>query len=437
MSCPTLFNVSLKEIKPTLPVELEDVFGGILHNKIVITCGFGGHIKEGAARRFYTDTYAIEIKDVLSQEVTAANEGKTKSLSKISYQKLPDFPARGRQKGASFVYHDRLYCWGGFNYTPAVILDEKTIGSKKKDPKAFKDGYVLEYSEKKWVWKRLPDLPYYLAAFSLTVIGNYVYLFGGCDYYDSSFNTWNDRNGDHERFGAQLYRMDLLNLEKSLDKIEFQTVGGEILNWEKLSECQNSIDGLGTPRMNHVGINVNDKLYILGGMSGRPFGGKAYSAVDNWVYDPAKNLWQKIQDSPSSNTNWQSGVSFMNRYVLLVGGASTTNHGQHCSAREVIDSNQTVRSGYGEIRHNKFPDYLGIMCGDIIIYDVETNSFGKMNDNIPLPTNLNNPLVLLVDDILIILGGEVEISGQTRNQIRTKLHCYSSDVFWIGQIKNV
>lgn len=402
----TLFAIKFKKLKP-LPVAVEDVFGGIVKDKVIFSCGFGGNINKGSSREFYDQTYQVKLDDILKNE--------------INYQKLENFPGRSRQKGGSLVIDDKLYCWGGYNYQPCQNLTTKVLASKKTNPKAFMDGYV--YNTTTGEWAKLVDLPCYLSSFSITHVGDYFYLFGGCDFYDSSFNTWHDRNGENEGFGSRLYR---LRVDQSL----FEKGG----KWERLSSCP------GTPRMNHIGTEINGFLYIIGGCTGRPHGGKCYSTVDNWKYCLKTDKWIRIRDTPTSNTNWQSSIVFENRYIFLVGGALTTNAGRFCNERLVIDVNKNESGAYGVQRHNKLNDYEGIMSGEILVYDVNENKFSKVdaeNGGVPLPVNLNNPLVMLSNDKLLVLGGEVEISGAMRKKIGTKLHCYSSDIFMIGKIKKI
>tara|TARA_R100001163_G_scaffold65827_1_gene65323 strand:- start:355 stop:1632 length:1278 start_codon:yes stop_codon:yes gene_type:complete len=405
-----LFKINLQQL-PKMPIAMEDMFGGLINNQIIYSCGFGGNIKKGAFRTFTKQTISIPLKSIL--------EPQTKKET-INHTTSPDFPGNPRQKGTSITINNELLCWGGYSYTPMKTLTPKVLASKKKDPKSFIDGYA--YSPETQSWRKLPDLPAHISSFSLTQIANDIYLFGGCDYHDSSYNTWHDRNGENEFFGSRLYKISISDI--------FPTTNPNA-TWTRLPDCP------GTPRMNHISEAVNNKIYVIGGAAGRPFGGKFYSTVDNWSFDTTTNKWTRLIDTPTSNTNWQNSVVYKEKYIILVGGSITTNKGSSVNNRLVINRNKEESQPYGDQRRNKVKNFKNIMSGEILVYDTSTNKFHRIdgvNNPIPLPVNVNNPLVFLNDDNLIIVGGEIEISESMRRKLPTKLHCYSSDLIFAGKI---
>jgi len=431
MGLNTLSNVKFKYNTP-LPRAIQDFFGGIIHGHIIISCGCAGTaLPKGRGLRSLSNlTYAVNVEQLLEQFNNPDLEETT-----VPCKGIAKFPGLGRQKGSCAVYDDILFCWGGLQYRPTKVLNKEVLKKKKKNTKSFMDGYALMRIDQKWIWKKLPDLPYFMCGASLTVIDDHFYLFGGADYYDSIYNTCNDRNGETDRIGARLYRISALKLKKHL-------LGEDELvpSWEELPQCKNEAEGIGSPRMNHIGVGVNGKLYVLGGVSGRPFGGRFFSIIDNWCYDPKTNQWTRILDCPSTNTNWQSTTIYKNRYILLVGGAHTWNIRKENKPRTYLDRDEKEHPGFGELRTNKIPGHKGLMSGDMIAYDTETNAFVKfdgINGSIPLPMDINNPLVLsLTDDIIVAIGGEIEIDRKKCSKLATILNTYLSNSFMIGRFQN-
>jgi len=409
------------EEKNSLPLAMQDFFSGIIENHIIISCGCTGeNIKKLIrGRHFSKKTFAVDVK-------------KLKETGNITYQTLPDFIGEPRQKGVSIVYKNILMCWGGLNYTPTRVFTPDVLKAKKKNTKSFNDGYAMMRIDGKWLWKKLPDLPYYMCGGSLTVAGEYIYLFGGADYYDSSYNTWNNHENQADRFGARLFRISgekIIKFLTSKEKISLQ--------WDLLEGCP------GTPRMNHIIINANEKLYVIGGASGRLHGNQFHSTVDNWVYDIKTNSWNEIKSSPTSNTNWQSCFLYKNRYIFLIGGAHTCNTKSVSVPRKVINNDQKIKNGYGKLKSIKSDSTKGIMSCDIIAYDTIQNIFidvegSDKNRLFPLPYDVNNPMnFYLGDDLFIVFGGEIEINKKFKRKMRTSMSTHLTDRVILGKIQKI
>jgi N-acetylneuraminic acid mutarotase len=418
----TLFTIDFKSL-PLLPIGIEDFCGGIIDNDLIITCGFGGNFrrqnkppywKSYDQRFFYNDTYRLDLNNM--------NNG---------FEKIINYPGLPRQKPGGIVIDNQLYTWGGLSYEPCKKLTKKNITAKKKNTTSHKDGYKLYKNNKGiYTWEKLPDLPENITGFSIANYGKKIYIFGGCDYYDSSFNTWTDRSNKVEYFGSRLFMIDTENISKG---------------WIFIGIAQES-NIIATPRMNHIGIQLNGNIYVLGGGTGRIHGQCFYSTVDNWKYNIDENKWNRIIDCPSSQTNWRHAVIYKNRYIILVGGVLVNGAATNESKiRTVINANKNITEPYGIIRQNKNKIYLDEyhkihdipengninvpiivkgstinkyldlnpkMCGDIIVFDTQDEKFYKIdginNDKIPLPINNNIPFVEIFNDNLIVLGGELD-----------------------------
>ncbi len=419
----TIFNIKFKSL-PLLPIGLEDFGGGIIDNDLIITCGFGGNFRRQTKppywksydqRFFYNKTYKLELNN-----------------TEQGFKEIINFPGNARQKIGCIVVNNKLYAWGGLSYKPCKKITKQNINSKKTDTTCYRDGYKLSKNNGSYSWSKLPDLPENITGFSITNYNNKIYIFGGCDYYDSSFNTWTDRNAKIEFFGSRLFMIDTQNIEQG---------------WQYIGYAQDENNIKCTPRMNHIGTHVNGNIYILGGGTGRMHGKCFYSTVDNWIYNIEKNSWRRLIDCPSSQTNWRNAIVYKNRYIILVGGvlhngASTPESKRN---RQVIDINKNIISSYGIIRqkHNeiyldeyhktyqipnngktKIPiivkgkiitkelDLNSQMCGDIIVFDTIDEKFFRIDsyddDKIPLPINNNIPFVEIFGNKLIILGGELD-----------------------------
>lgn len=425
MTSPS-FKVDFRECSP-VPLLLQDVFGGVINDHIIISCGCASRAGHGKERHFSYATWAINRKSLLAQWDNRA----VKTITN-DYIRLPEFPGSGRQKGSSLTIDDEiLLCWGGFSYYPCKKFTPNIMSLPKKYPVGYRDGYALFQVNNVWTWKKLPDLPEFCnSGATLNRIGQWIYLFGGCEYHASSFHTFHDHNGENINLGARLYRMDAATLKNYILNPDSSSTTVPV--WERLVDCP------GTPRMNHVGQDVRGKLHIQGGISGRPFGGEFYSTVDNWCYDPIENTWTQTATCPSSNTNWQSAIKLDDQYIILVGGAHTFNRGGTNEPRRIVDKERNVTAGYGVTRYHKNGETKGLMSADILVYDAVNNTYSHMNNlagGLPLPRELNNPLVVqLRPNTIAVICGEIEMTIQERGRIGGGIRTHLSDIFLIGEI---
>lgn len=346
VALPKILAITWKK-GPDLPQGFQDSSGGILDNMLITVGGFCSGQTKGVVnklgkypRGFLRKVWALDLK--------ATNRG---------WRRLPDFPATGRQCLSCIPVKNRLYCWGGFNYTA---------------PFCYRDGYELSHVQGTWVWKRLPDLPWRVSGAGICSIGPRIYLMGGADYNRQDFFTNSNRSGDISRLGARLLVFNTDNKEAG---------------WKKLPSCP------GTPRWVSGVAAVKGKIYVIGGATGNDNSSGNYcTVVDNWEYNPDKRTWIRLPDTPIASGNFPSGrIVFQNRYILLVGGFQYKN---------VMEPSGILTPPFGRVfRHYQHNPY----DSDVFVYDTLENKFGRAD---PLPLNNNMPMTVLRGNLLNLIGGE-------------------------------
>ena len=194
---------------------------------------------------------------------------------------LPPFPGAPRQAGNGASVDGALYLWGGFSYDA---------------PYTCADGFKLTHTGDAWNWEPLPPLPSPTCWSGISVVGKKIYALGGADYDAQAFYCLQDRTGTIKGLGQRLIMFDTENPEAG---------------WTEKSRLPGTARCLtGTPV-------VDGKIYVLGGISMLATGAYA-NVVDNWRYDPASNLWERLRDHPVSASGSSSSTTvFANRYVLL------------------------------------------------------------------------------------------------------------------------
>jgi hypothetical protein len=338
---------------PNLPQGFQDSGGDFVGDYLVTVGGFCSGLDESRKpghypRGFLNKTWALNTSD-----------------SQASWLQLPDFPGIARQELFGLTVNNELYLWGGFNYT---------------EPYCYADGYKLSRKSDKWSWSKLPDLPWPLGSSAVCAIGDKIYISGGSDYDSNAFYTECDRKGQNQRMGSRLLVFDTRKPEKG---------------WTRLADCP------GTPRWVACMAAVKGRIYLIGGATGDHAGMPQYAqspgyktVVDNWIYEPKTDKWQRMSDLPVSSGNFPSGtIVYKNRYILLIGG---------CQYPKVANPDGTVRDSYGT------PSKLngtGTYFNDVFVYDTVKCIFGTAD---PLPINNNLPLAVISGDELFLMGGECD-----------------------------
>ena len=325
---------------PDLPQGFQDSNGGVIGNTLVTACGFcagrDNDRKPGKyPRGFLKKVWGLDLAD------------ETKG-----WTELPEFPGAARQGLLAATVDNAIYFWGGFSYL---------------EPYTYKDGYRLGHQADTWTWNPLPDLPWPICGCMCCAIGAKIYVFGGADYNAEAFFTSSDRHGGNPRLGARLIAFDTEHPEAG---------------WRPLTECP------GTPRWVAAMAAVKGKIYVLGGATGSPY----CTVVDNWMYDPARDVWSRLRDLPVASGNFPAGsIAFQDRYILLGGGYQYP---------KVANPDGTTREPYGT--PHRFQD-KGDYFSDIFVYDTETGLFGRA-DSMPLNNNLS--MMLVRGNEVLMIGGE-------------------------------
>ena len=385
----------------------------------VYAFGYGGELQDPKAQNetlgFRNGGFYIDTKD-----------GNKKWLP------LPPSPVKeGRQEVAAAHIGNSIIYVGGFSYFPC----KNTTGTTYSDvlrltllnPKTYKEGFAETAN---FSWDILPSFPYPIQSAGVAAIGEILYVFGGGQYDGFHFCTW--RNCDKfttwteiDRMGARLYALDTRNKNAT---------------WVEKSPCP------GTPRWVHATVAYEEYLYVIGGATGNAKAapgqapGVIATIVDNWRWDSANDIWERMEDLPASSGNFPGGqVLFMNRYIVLLGGHAYDN---------VVDAEGMISQPYGEhlIQHlcddpettnNESIGYCSPTChlvankqalgsdyyNNVFVYDVVKNKFGIIeassdpNDPdlmpsgcgaLPQNNNLGQMSIQKGGDSIVVVGGECD-----------------------------
>jgi N-acetylneuraminic acid mutarotase len=361
---------------PALPQGFQDSDGGIVRDTLITVGGFCGGKKGPPGkeskypRGFFKMVWGLDLKN-----------------PKAGWQSLPDFPGAARQELFGIVVNQQLYVWGGFSYSR---------------PFCYQDGYRLSFKNDKWMWDRMPDLPWPLATAGICAVGPQIYVMGGLDYdaelNDGTMFTNADRTGKIKRLGARLLTFDTKNIQAG---------------WKELKSCP------GTPRWAQAVATVNGKIYVIGGGNGNDNStSSACTVVDNWRYNPQTDQWMRLTDSPIASGNFPSvQIVYKDRYILLIGGYQY---------KKIMNPDGTTREPYGKpFAHYPEKDYYS----DVFVYDTRTETFGTAS---PLPLNNNLPMAVLEGNRLHLIGGET--AGSV---IEGEHFGHHPDLYLIGEIKTL
>ena len=365
-----MFRITWKKM-PSLPRGFQDSDGGIVDTTLVTACGFCSGQKgikgkpNAYPRGFMRNTWGLDLEK-----------------PERGWLVLPDFPGAARQENFAIVVNDELYTWGGFSYS---------------EPYCYKDGYRLSHKAGRWIWDKLPDLPWPACSSGICAIGSNVYIVGGADYDKQRFYTNGDRAGNTNRLGARLLVIDTENLSAG---------------WRELAPCP------GTPRWVHATAAVDGMIYVVGGATGDDnVAGTYCTVVDNWRYDPGTDEWHRLRDLPVASGNFPAGqIVYNDRYILLVGG-----YQYGC----VLNPDGTTRKPYGK----PFAYYRGkSYYSDVFVYDTTADLFGTAT---PLPLNNNLPMTVVLRNQIHLIGGET--GGAV---FGTEHFGHHPDLYLVGVIEN-
>jgi len=376
-----------------LPYGRQDMGVGILYDQLIVTGGFCAGMEFGAcaARGFITETWAMNVSESLQERPKR-------------WTALADFPGEGRMGTACIIARDypvstaivgaetsdrleRLFCWGGYNYTPlAADALPEAFKAIKSGGKSFNDGYSLGPDHAKdiafperWMWRREVDMPYRSGSSGIAYdsVNSRVYLFGGCSF-DGLHNCDADHIGEHKHLGALLHVLDLK-----------RTGAG----WKPLPACP------GTPRgYPAFAFTEANQLYTIGGFTTPSRGGDLFTVIDNWRFDIETSSWHWLPDSPFVSSDGFSRPSplWHGRYMLLLGGAY----------RKKLMCSPPLYSAMeaGEATHlTQSTNDKDVFSAAAFYFDTHNHVFGSL-DTLPISNSI--PMTAVKGDIVFVLGGE-------------------------------
>ena len=229
----------------------QDSDGGWLLNGTTIVTAFG--YGSGSTPGFFNTAWSLN-----------------PSAENASWQALPSAPVSGRQEVSAAAIGNAIFFVGGFNYEPPFTYDDVTKLS-------------VDQATGEWLWSKLPVLPHRVASAGVAALGSRLYVVGGMDYDGQGFYTFSNRSGGIPRLGARVYSIDTA-----------ATAHG----WRDEPQLP------GPPRWCHSVTSVDGRLYVFGGAVTAP-GQHTFTAVDNWVFDPALTAWQRLPDLPVASGNFR------------------------------------------------------------------------------------------------------------------------------------
>ncbi|KRE46328.1 kelch repeat-containing protein [Paenibacillus sp. Soil522] len=367
----------------------------MIDNKLIYLCGLNGGITFSYATNYKVNKYIRGFK----------NDGYYLDLNEKIYtwNRIPEFPGTERQAGRAVCIDNTMYCYGGYVYAP-TRNHGKTNNKKKQSFNTLQDGYALKYTDNKWIWTKLPNLPVSMSGFGMTKINNYIYICCGahrkahyrCHHLMVKVESRNNKNTE---IGRILYRLDINNLNKG---------------WEKYDTFP------GTLRFNPAMTSIGDKIYIIGGIypnqewitNIKDTSKRFYNINDNWEYNTVTKEWSLIKTNICNGlSNWGPGndeIVYKDRYIILIGGHSY---------RYFMNKNKLMKNSM----------YNGKFSNRIIIYDTVTDTC--YNDN-TLFCEINVPDYIVRDNKIYLIGGE-----SVRYKFERESFGRHSDVFAIGEIE--
>ena len=384
-----------------LPQGLQDGHGYFVDDWIVTTTGFcGGNFENNHVTPYCCGKRGFLMKTLVLDTLNPNNK----------WISIEDFPGQPRQGMGCSAINTELYCWGGYSYKPAsgdATIEE--LAKAKEKPFGYMNGYKLSYTRKldtqgryrkaEWKWSSLPDMPLPQSAGPGSCTdGKRIYLVGGADYDYEQFHTNTDRYGKQEKLGSSM--------------VSFDPSEG---TWKIHSKFP------GTPRFNAAVACVDNKVYVMGGITGgnsRPGFGSYQPIIDSWVYHD-DDTWSRLPDGPvdAANIGMRGIVPLKNRYLLMIGAAYTADRAAVGrresllgSARGVVASNPTKQTFDPNVMQIAVPTlWLGSRQSTLVLaFDIQTNKYFFVD---PLPMDNNGMFVVADDkrDVLYGWGGESNV----------------------------
>ena len=346
-----------------------------------------------------------------AREQAVQQSGFVRALSKEAPEAVRDLPSFGRIEwsvmeiplvepgphagvsGAGMVVvGGQIHLAGGF--IPA--------GDETQDPGRRTSRWVHRYDPKSDRWTRLPDLPGRREYTRSIAAGSDVYLIGG--------GIQKPRDGVNYEPRADVFRLNTsrkplhwktaasLNTPRThmaVGRVGDQLIvaGGNrydfaeggyssrtLLGTTEVLDLQSPKSGWamrapipGPPRGWCASASLDGKLYILGGLTltetEKGTRGSKIKLKDSLCYDPARNQWRRLTDSPVAISGWE-GAPYKRRYIVIIGGVS-----------------------------KRWNDLA-------FVYDTKEDRWLKIDNPLPVGGVLNDAGVCVIGDTIYIAGGE-------------------------------
>lgn len=191
--------------------------------------------------------------------------------------------------------------------------------------------------------------------------------------------------------------------------------------WIKLADIPN-------PATNLALAAVNGKIYAIGG-------DRFQNA--NREYDPQANTWKLLEPMPTARQHIDCGV-YENKIYISGGLTSWKNISKKNEAFDVLSNSWSEKAAIPSLRNNaavvSLDSFLFVIGGagtkedvwdDILTvetYDAKTNEWAQKSD---LPLLLFKPAAVVVNNEIIILGGQTLING--KNDCSKKVFIYNAN----------
>ena len=213
--------------------------------------------------------------------------------------------------------------------------------------------------------------------------GDKYYLLGGrgikpMDVYDPQTQTWSEAAAtpvELHHFQAVTYDGLILVLGAFVGPYPYETPSSHLFVYDPVQDRW----GVGPEipahrRRGAAGVVVHEgKIYLVGGI--------ANGHVSHWVpwldeFDPATNTWRELPDAPRARDHFQAAVIDGKLYAA---GGRRSNAGETVFAATVPE---------------------------VDVYDFASGAWSTLPPSSNLPTERAGTMVAVVDDELIVIGGE-------------------------------
>ena len=238
------------------------------------------------------DRFDLMLLDLKTKMITSFKKSPDESTSFYSPQfsgrgeftqdLLPALPGPERSSFGTILHENKIYVCGGHQGA------EHTY-----PPESFTDlFYVYDLETKEWT--ELPPRPAKAHGFQLAAYGDYIYAFGGFAFSESHKPKW-----------------------KSLTQID--RYNSKTKQWETIAH-------LLSPRSSNVAVNIQDKVYLIGGWDSTPqkendAEGRFHRSIE--IFDLRTNTIELAPFTmPDPLRRAFSGIE-RNGKILLIGGLGT------------------------------------------------------------------------------------------------------------------